>query len=567
MSSSPENEKAHRYPKSLIIGLVIIVIVAGRIWLRLASPYLPFPSDDKSWYMIFNDYFASLQSQRPMFHLLLYGLKQLCQTCPDGRILITTMALSNAAVAVILGLLSFRITRSIVVGLVSAVIYVTSAWSANFYFLASYVVYASVFAMLTLLLLVEAHLSDDARQRKKYLLIAGFMTGLYFWSSTSSPVLVALFLGIVAVFIGDRQPASAQITGGGLRLAVAGLYGRFLHGNFWAYVATMTAGFGLFAFAAIPRLYTEVTLNVYSTTYHIVRAREILGFAPEKKLFSFYKVYFEYSPYLVGLFILSLLLIVLMYFRARMKNVPNNARRMIAILAAVIVLYALLIDVLPFQTIGRYQFVIYPITIVVICGVSYYLLSSFQTRIARIYAIVAMSLLTAFILASNVSRSSEVLEARKTIVNTITQYSGGLDIYILNEDPHRHHIVRALNSPELTVSIQKVDFSKFIEVVEKSKVMERTGKLTHRSALLLGPRGRDSGKSIIQHCTYPDYYPEQLAGFSQLENKAIKKITMLYYAYYPTFLMEEEVCQGLYFEGKTPVHKSDPSKDVMLMIF
>jgi hypothetical protein len=31
--------------------------------------------------------------------------------------------------------------------------------------------------------------------------------------------------------------------------------------------------------------------------------------------------------------------------------------------------------------------------------------------------------------------------------------------------------------------------------------------------------------------------------------------------------MEEEVNQALYFAGKTPVHKKDPSKDVLLLFF
>lgn len=566
MASSSDYENAHKYPKSLIIGLVIIALVAGKIWLRLASPYLPFPSDDKSWYLLFNDYFGSLQSQRPVFHLLLYGLKQLCSTCPDGRILITVMALSNATIAVIVGLLSFRITGSIVVAFISAVIYTTSAWPANFYFLASYVVFAAVFAMLALLFLVEASLSEKD-QRKKYLLVAGFLMGLYFWSSTSSPVLVALFFGAVVVFIGDTQIGNGQAVRGRFRDVAIKIYGRLFNRNVITYGMAMAASFGLFAFSAIPRLYTEVTLNMYSTTYHIVRAQAILGAAPEKQLFSFYKIYYEYSPYLVSLFILALLLILAMYFRLGMKNVSEKTKHVFVMLASLVALYVLLIDVLPFQTIGRYQFVIYPITIVVICGVSYYLLNLLVARRARIYAVSSLSLLLALVLVSNVSKSSSTLEARKTIVNTITQYSGDLDIYILNEDPHRHHIVRALNSPELTVSVEKVDFSKFIEVVKKAKVKERSGKLTHRPALLLGPRGKDSGKSIIQHCTYPDYYPERLAGFPQLEKEAKKKIPMLYYAYYPTFLMEEEVCQGLYFEGKTPVHKSDPNKDVMLMIF
>jgi MFS family permease len=521
MTSSADYEDTRGYPKSLIIGLVIIAFVAGKIWLRLASPYLPFPSDDKSWYFLFNDYFGSLQSQRPVFHLLLYALKQLCTVCPDGKILITTIALSHAVIAVIVGLLSFRITGSIIVAFAGAVVYATSAWPANYYFLASYAPFAGVFAMLSLLLLVEA--SFGGKQRRNYLLIAGFLTGLYFWSSPSAPVLIALFLGAVAVFINDAQQGDVQVVNGKFRLIVTRLYRRFLNTNVRTYLVAMAVSISLFVFSTTPRLYKEVVVNMYSNSYPMSYAPALYGPIPDRPLLSFYKIYYLYNPYLMALLISALLLVFLMYSRFGMRKMPETPKRVLAMLALLITLYALLIDVLPFATLGRYQFVIYPITIVVICSVSYYLLRSFQVRITRIYAAVAVSLLTGVVLASNVSGSSELIEARKTIVNTITQYSGDLDIYILNEDPHRHHLVRSLNSPELTVSIKKINLVDFI------KVLETAEKSTHRPALLLGPRGRDSGKSAILHTT--DFYPDRLAGFPQLESKAIKKINMLYYAY------------------------------------
>lgn len=557
MASLLEHQKESHYPKILIIGLIIVSVVAGKIWLSFASPYLPFPSDDKSWYTHFNDYFASLQMQRPVFHLLLFSLKQLCATCPDGRILITTIALSHATIAVVVGLLSFRITGSAIVAFISTVIYATSAWPANYYFLASYAPFATMFAMLALLALVEASLS--AKWRREHLLIAGLLTGLYFWSSPSAPVLIALFLGIVIVFIGDVPQDNAQDASGKLRNVVARLRRRFLSMNVITYLLAMVISISPFVLTAIPRLYKEVVVNMYSNSYPMTYAPALYGSIPDRPLLSFYKIYYIYNQYLMAILVVALLFAFLVYSRLGIKKVPEKIKQIMVMLALLVALYALLIDVLPFATLGRYQFVIYPVTIVVICGVSFYLLRAIQTRAARAFSTAVALLLTGLVLTSNVSNSSELIEARKTIVNTITRYSGDLDIYILNEDPHRHHLVRSLNSPELTVSITKIDLADFI------KVLKNPGRSPHRPALLLGPRGQDSGKSAILHTT--DFYPDQIPDFSRVENAARKKVSMLYYAYYPTFLMEEEVNQALYFAGKTPVHKKDPNKDIVLLFF
>lgn len=74
---------------------------------------------------------------------------------------------------------------------------------------------------------------------------------------------------------------------------------------------------------------------------------------------------------------------------------------------------------------------------------------------------------------------------------------------------------------------------------------------------MIGPNGVNNG--ILN-----DFFVGKLERRYKLQEK-IKKIILLYYSHFPSFLFEKEICQGLYFEGKIPDYKAD-SKNLTLLI-
>jgi len=123
-------------------------------------------------------------------------------------------------------------------------------------------------------------------------------------------------------------------------------------------------------------------------------------------------------------------------------------------------------------------------------------------------------------------------------------------LYVLLEDSHASFLSRWLEG----FNVDMVSMESLENVIASN---ERVG-------LIVGPNGADSGISILTHSTLQDFYVGKLYDYKF--TKKAQKVTLPYYAYLPSFLLEEEVSQGLYFMGKTPDYRAD-SKNLTLLLW
>lgn len=69
-------------------------------------------------------------------------------------------------------------------------------------------------------------------------------------------------------------------------------------------------------------------------------------------------------------------------------------------------------------------------------------------------------------------------------------------------------------------------------------------------AVILPPHGPGSGRSVAHHCVLPDA-PE----LSVQPPEDMRAVWLPSYTYFPAFLLEEEICQALYFHGQIPDYR------------
>lgn len=81
--------------------------------------------------------------------------------------------------------------------------------------------------------------------------------------------------------------------------------------------------------------------------------------------------------------------------------------------------------------------------------------------------------------------------------------------------------------------------------------MKGTGA-SGQGVAVLGPTGAGSGMSILRHCILPDQVDE-----ARTAPSGVEVLKLPYFAYFPPFLLEEEVCQTLYFSGRVPHYAAE----------
>ncbi len=143
-------------PALIFIGYIIT-------WFILSFPYRLFPCDDG----------FLLESPLSTFlHVSILSIR-ICKfiwslfSKDITSSLIVHAILSNAMVLFILAKMVFRITRNNIAVIMAMLLYATSAWHANYYFMASYTVFAAALHILSFLFIIEACL--DYKKKKRFL--------------------------------------------------------------------------------------------------------------------------------------------------------------------------------------------------------------------------------------------------------------------------------------------------------------------------------------------------------------------------------------------------------------
>jgi hypothetical protein len=461
--------------------------------------------------------------------------------------LLLYVILSNALALFILAKMVFRITKNNIAVIIAMLLYATSAWPANYYFMASYTVFATALHLLSFLFIIEAYL--DYKRKKRFLILAGLISGLSFLSSPSSSAMIFI-QALIILYLFSESTLSEQ-------------FSLFL--LFCSFLVLIIAPYIIVNGQSILE-----HLNNNIKTPHYIDALDKLGYIPKPPFFSFFHIGMVYAPVMFGVFILLCILFLTSKGRKGPNKLPSSKLRginslinrnaaswgeltsrparggiekILFSLILIIYFHTIIIDLLPFTKLARTHFPAYPLLVIAFVALIDYLFKKYSTTFPKFKVsfhifcfIIVMSIIWA-----GVGFCSEMRYSKQFSAEYLNRLSLDTELYMLDRDVHRDYIKAWLGRD--VVGIGNID-----------DIYKNRGK---KVALIIGPHGALSGRSILKHSTLDDF---------SLENMDIYKpegaieIKLPYYAYFPSFMLEEEISQALYLSGDIPYYKSDNMK-------
>lgn len=235
---------------------------------------------------------------------------------------------------------------------------------------------------------------------------------------------------------------------------------------------------------------------------------------------------------------ITLFILTFKYYR---KSSFSASERVLLSLIVVIYAHSITIDILPFTKLARTHFVVYPLIIIVFVVSFHYLMSRLEGHLKRTksYLIAFGWGACAFIIMSNIAFSKEMIYTRKYTADYLTSLPAETRFYMLGRDNHKYYITTWLGLP-----VKKIDR---IDQINDNKHADNS-----LVAIIIGPHGENSGRSILRHSVLADFKLTNI-----VKPKVAKELKLPYYAYFPSFLFEEEISQALFFAGETPDYKAD----------
>jgi len=527
--------KINKNKQFWIFSLIAISIYAIA-WLSLAWPYRPFPCDD-IWFFHRGD-----GAHHPLFIFSLTVVKWFLSafSADEFSYFLVHGILSNSLSLFLLSAIVFRLIQNRVLVMLSLLLYGTSAWPANYYFMASYTPWATMLSLLILLLIIEAYLrysdsittSDHHREKntsintflskrhEPFLIFAGIVAGLFFLTSTSA----LLMIGLQIVMIGYLFSQTSFLSGlknAGIVLAILLLF--------------IILSLLLLETHAIGSHWYQ---NIH--TYHYTDALAKFGYVPKPPFFTLFYIGYTYHPILSIVFVIvSGITLASFAFKFYKKSKFSAFEKVLISLIVVIYAHAIAIDILPFTKLARTHFPVYPLIIMVLVISTHHLISHTTHYLTRLkpYLIALTLTACAFIITSNITFAKEMIQVRKYPADYLTSLPV-TQLYLLNQDSHADFIKIWL----FGLPIKKVNTIKKIKNKHQGTI-----------AIIIGPHGEQSGKSMLGHSTLNDF----IFKLDAVKPKGAKELKLPYYAYFPSFLLEEEISQALFLAGKSPNYKAD----------
>jgi hypothetical protein len=433
----------------------------------------------------------------------------------------------NSVILVLAAVLVGRITRSHATVAICLLLYGTSAWPVTYYFMYCSAPLGALLVLIVLALLAGEHARPE--KRNSYLAAAGIVSGLLFWSVPHASIAIAASLATLILLRRGAALGSTRVS-----LVIYGL----------PFLCTAS----LFAVPSGRALLFHLHDNI--ATYHYTDALHKFGFVPCAPSFTFFRIGYLYNaPLFVVFIILSCgcaLMLACKKYRPLLFSPPW---KVVLSLFAFIWLGALAIGILPFTKLGRTYFMLYPPLVISVISFFYLVLMQCPSP-CRQYAARVCVVGIIFVVTVNVSLCRAILRVRTALPEYLRTLPQGNSLYVLAEDPHGWWIARWLNE----FHIQSLGIRDLEEAVTSGR----------EAALIIGPHGRGSGMSIMGHSVMDDFLTGGL--MDRYFMKRAKRATLPYYVYFPPFLMEEEISQGLYFMGKTPDYRRD-SMNITLIRF
>ncbi|WP_152609903.1 hypothetical protein [Geobacter sp. OR-1] len=421
--------------------------------------------------------------------------------------------ISLAGTAALLRLTVNLVTRELFYSTAAAVMFLASSWAQTYVHFYTYGPLSSLLMMASLYCFVKFF--TGSQERRLPLCSAGFFAGLFFLSSSAakllSGILVSSYLVLIFRSQGKGKPVRMLLIVAAAALPVIILMPLYLK-----------------------PLIEHLTTNIYAGNASLFLER--YGFAPKTPFFSFFHLLRVYSPVML-IFMLVSIGATLVFWR-RLKA-DGMAGLLLLTMMSIVIIHCVALDLLPFTKLGRAQFPLLPIAILFLTLL--YSCLPVGEKIRK----TAFCLFMIPLLISDTYASAQARHARRDAPARIDAMPAGTVYLVLDEDPHCQYLANWLGygGRRLIRNIGAADLPVTMYMIPKSTPV----------ALLLGPMGANSGKSILEHGMMDDFsyrLPEEIEAIP-----GRRSFSLPYYAHYPLFLMEEENCQYLYFNGKVPDEK------------
>ncbi len=556
---------------------VTFAFIYFAIWAGLASPFRAFPGDDAHFARNLVDIAGSthaqltaLQYPNPVYYLLDYSVFRSCRAfvsagCNPGEVIQHVAVASNAAIVLLLGLLVFMLTKSLSAQLAAQAIYAFAAWPVTYHFMVSYTVTTAALVLVVFYLIIGS--SQNSRLRPG---IAGIVTGLVLWSSSSGPLTTGVLIIAVVFLLWD---------GGGWReLLIPSRYHLRRLGFFAAGFFICAAFFG---YSGLQPYIEHLLGNTNSD--HYAGAYRRFGYVPKPPFFTYLHTLYVYGQVGLVTFVAALIAVPVLMTKSVRTKFDKKAIHSVAVLVAFVVLHAILVDLLPFTKLARAHFPVYPVSVAVICIAGFQMYGRSREKTGERRALFAL-LLIAFMamLYEGMHLSAETRSVRITAAKYVNDLRSTSELYVLQNDPHQlqmrttfdwqlyqfgPHATSGPSHDFVDLVPRLGDQNHLIRLISATKFSALLAK-PHRDniVLLLGPYGPGSGLSVAVYAMTRDFYPGAILDFKSLVSQAKEVKVLPYYMHYPPFLLEEEICEALYFDGKIPDYRN-PSMGITVLRF
>lgn len=531
--------------KHILVSLSAALIYFA-IWMFLAFPYRAFPTDEiyqflpvltreclpPPSYPPLTLTQCILNTHHPAFLFSLLFLNLIWSLFSTDLLssLLFSVVVSNSITLFLSGLIVYKLTNDTRAALLCIILYGTSAWPANYYFLCSYVPFAAMLSITAFYFIINAYLNGLKMARS--IIISACISGILCLSAPSAPVIILANFLVIAWLFRCTDYLHAVRT-------------RLLY---LAVLALTVAPFFLISHHAI---LFHLAGNVHADHYDI--AFKKFGFIPTPPRFNSFFILRTYNPLLVYSFLIISTAwgACLILGKCGYRKITSDPKSDNVILSLHIFIWSIIIAIayLPFTKLGRvYYFLYSPFIIAISCMLHSLLTRCFCRR--RFYFLSLGLLWGLSVAAINIRLCSEMWRARKYTPDFLKNISPPLQLYVLKEDIHGWFISKWLED----FNVKSTDLKDLEHVVSGDK----------KIGLLIGPTGKDSAKSTICYCWAPHDFFIDPDNYKFI--RAARKMVLPYYAYFPTFLMEDPITQALYFMGRMPSYKSD-DKNITLVIF
>lgn len=506
------------------LSLSILALAAGHLitfWL-LAHPYRFFPCDDRDFYKLLLPGSANFQDitsaayYQPFFisYLSLCRLLWKSITADSPSLLVFANLAANTISICMIVLTCRRLTGSLLWSVAAGLIFASSAWTANYYFMFSYAPFAVSLVLSAFTMQIYGAQGND-RSTPILFAASGLLLALAFWGSPSAAVSISLVLAgfPLVVWLHKRTP------------------GQIVPACAWVYSGFLLAILG-YAFI-YGRVYLgHILENIH--TDHYLDAIIKFGYVPPPPFLSFFRILFEYSPFEAVVFTILATVTILSVFGRRSRS--DQVLRICVFLAALCFAHGLTVDLLPTTKLGRTHFHAYPFLVIFMVVAGHWVYSKTSGGFRRIFGAVFTALLLVS-MSFSINQTMQTRATRFALPEFLAGQPKTTNIYLIREDPHANYLSDWLDDPRISfISNQSLG----------SMLKEAQAKSLH-GMLIIGPSGPGSGNSILERGTLPDFNP-------MIPDDLAARLTYLpYCAFHPSFLFEEENCLALYFLGETPL--------------